>query len=40
MWYGIDGNAGVKSNMKELNIWDQVAIKKNQIINRICLHAS
>ena len=27
MWYGIDGNAGVISNMKELNIWDPVAVK-------------
>ena len=29
MWYGIDGNASVKSNMKELNIWDPVAIKNS-----------
>jgi T-complex protein 1 subunit gamma len=27
MWYGINGNTGVIANMKELNIWDPVAVK-------------
>jgi T-complex protein 1 subunit gamma len=26
-WYGIDGNKGVIANMKELDIWDPVAVK-------------
>ena len=27
IWFGIDGNNGTISNMKELNIWDPVAVK-------------
>jgi T-complex protein 1 subunit gamma len=27
LWYGIDGNKGVIANMKEIDIWDPVAVK-------------
>jgi T-complex protein 1 subunit gamma len=27
MWFGIDGNKGVIANMKEIDVWDPVAVK-------------
>jgi len=27
MWYGIDGNKGTIANMKEIDVWDPVAVK-------------
>lgn len=27
LWYGIDGNKGVIANMKEIDVWDPVAVK-------------
>lgn len=27
LWYGIDGNKGTIANMKELDVWDPVAVK-------------
>lgn len=27
LWYGIDGNKGTIANMKEIDVWDPVAVK-------------
>ena len=31
LYWGIDGNKGKVSSMKELNIWDTLAVKKQTL---------
>lgn len=33
IFYGVDGNTGKISNMKDINVWEPVAVKKYNTLN-------